>query len=179
MRRHPMLPSTRQADIPIKLDDLAAPDDNTDLDASSTKHGLLPRSSRTRSRFSSGTGAWLTRVFGADFKFGDGSAVVVAQACGARIPGASKITKAYIRSISTSGALLSGSITITIYVHDYNAAPGSAVDSFALSAASSFAETGLNIAVDAGKWATIIISGYQRWSKIVLQPEIGRPDELQ
>lgn len=31
----------------IKLDDLAAPDDNTDLDASTSKHGLLPKGTNT------------------------------------------------------------------------------------------------------------------------------------
>lgn len=33
--------------VEIKLDDLAAPDDNTDLDASITKHGLCPKGENT------------------------------------------------------------------------------------------------------------------------------------
>jgi hypothetical protein len=46
----------------IKLDDLAAPDDNTDLDASTTKHGLLKKLSNVASEFISGTGAWTRLV---------------------------------------------------------------------------------------------------------------------
>lgn len=43
-----------------KLDDTAAPDDNTDLNASSSAHGLLPKLSGTSSDHLSGTGAWTT-----------------------------------------------------------------------------------------------------------------------
>lgn len=42
----------------IKLDDLSAPDDNTDLDASATKHGLLPKLSNVITEFLNGQGAW-------------------------------------------------------------------------------------------------------------------------
>ncbi len=44
----------------IKLDDLAAPDDNTDLNASATKHGLCPKLSNVSTEFLNGTGAWST-----------------------------------------------------------------------------------------------------------------------
>lgn len=40
----------------IKLDDLAAPDNNTDLDASITKHGLLPRLPNDATKYLDGTG---------------------------------------------------------------------------------------------------------------------------
>lgn len=43
---------------PIKLDDLAAPDDNIDLNASTTKHGLLPKLSGTATEFLTGNGTW-------------------------------------------------------------------------------------------------------------------------
>lgn len=42
----------------IKLDDLAAPDDNTDLNASATRHGLLPKLSNVVTEFLTGTGTW-------------------------------------------------------------------------------------------------------------------------
>jgi hypothetical protein len=42
----------------IKLDDLAAPDDNTDLNASVSAHGLLKKLSNDSSQFLNGTGAW-------------------------------------------------------------------------------------------------------------------------
>jgi len=41
-----------------KLDDLDAPDDNTDLNASSTKHGLLPKLSNNAGEYLNGTGGW-------------------------------------------------------------------------------------------------------------------------
>lgn len=44
----------------IKLDDLATPDDNTDLNASSTRHGLLPKLSNVVTEFLTGTGTWAT-----------------------------------------------------------------------------------------------------------------------
>lgn len=45
---------------PLKLDDLAAPDDNTDLNASSAKHGLLPKLSNVVTEFLNGQGGWTT-----------------------------------------------------------------------------------------------------------------------
>jgi Protein of unknown function (DUF2793) len=44
----------------IKLDDLAAPDDNTDLNASSSAHGLLRKLSATATEYLDGSGAWST-----------------------------------------------------------------------------------------------------------------------
>ena len=41
-----------------KLDDLAAPDDNTDLNASATAHGLLPKLSNVVTEFLNGQGAF-------------------------------------------------------------------------------------------------------------------------
>ena len=43
----------------IKLDDLAAPDDNTDLDVSPTLHGLAPKRDGDAKSFLSGLGTWL------------------------------------------------------------------------------------------------------------------------
>lgn len=44
----------------IKLDDLAAPDDNTDLNASTSAHGLLKKLDNNAAHFLDGTGAWST-----------------------------------------------------------------------------------------------------------------------
>jgi hypothetical protein len=44
----------------IKLDDLAAPDDNTDLNASASVHGLLRKLSGSASQYMDGSGAWTT-----------------------------------------------------------------------------------------------------------------------
>jgi len=47
-----------------KLDDLAAPDDNTDLNATTSKHGLLPKLSGVASEFLNGAGAFSTPAGG-------------------------------------------------------------------------------------------------------------------
>src|SRR3990172_507965 len=44
----------------IKLDDLAAPDDNTDLNASTTAHGLLKKLDNSAANFMNGQGDWAT-----------------------------------------------------------------------------------------------------------------------
>lgn len=63
----------------IKLDDLAAPDDNTDLNASTAKHGLLPKLSGSATQFLNGNGSFSTptTVAGADtqVQFNDGGAL--------------------------------------------------------------------------------------------------------
>lgn len=51
----------------FKLDDLAAPDDNTDLNASTAKHGLLPKLSGSATEFLNGVGAFATPAGNAPF----------------------------------------------------------------------------------------------------------------
>ena len=48
----------------IKLDDFAAPDDNTDLNASASAHGLLPKLSNVVTEFLNGQGGWTTPAGG-------------------------------------------------------------------------------------------------------------------
>ena len=43
----------------IKIDDLAAGDDNTDLDSSTTRHGLLPKLSGNAAHRLTGAGTWV------------------------------------------------------------------------------------------------------------------------
>jgi len=43
---------------PIKLDDLAAPDDNTDLNVSTSAHGLVPKAPNLPRQYFNGTAAW-------------------------------------------------------------------------------------------------------------------------
>lgn len=45
---------------PVKLDDLAVPDDNTDLDVSIAAHGLCPKAPNDTSKFLRGDGTWAT-----------------------------------------------------------------------------------------------------------------------
>lgn len=54
----------------IKLDDLAAPDDNTDLDVSVTTHGLCPKAPNAAAQYLNGVGAWDT-VQETDLGFSD------------------------------------------------------------------------------------------------------------
>lgn len=42
----------------LKLDDLGAPDDNTDLNASATKHGLMNKLDNDATHFFRGDGTW-------------------------------------------------------------------------------------------------------------------------
>jgi hypothetical protein len=49
----------------IQLDDLAAPGDNTDLNATASAHGLLPKLSGVSTQYLDGSGAWTTPAGGA------------------------------------------------------------------------------------------------------------------
>ena len=44
---------------PLKLDKLDTPDDTLELNASTVRHGLLPKLSGTSTTFLSGSGTWL------------------------------------------------------------------------------------------------------------------------
>jgi len=50
----------------IKLDDLATPDDNTDLDFSTSLHGLVPKGTNTGTDFLCDDGSWTTPAGGGD-----------------------------------------------------------------------------------------------------------------
>jgi hypothetical protein len=63
-----------------KLDDLATPDDNTDLNASATVHGLLPKLSNVATEFLNGQGGWTTPPAGVtgndtEVQFNDGGSI--------------------------------------------------------------------------------------------------------
>lgn len=52
--------STGSTSTMPKLDDLSAPDDNTDRNASTSAHGLLPKLPNVATQFLTGTGTWAT-----------------------------------------------------------------------------------------------------------------------
>lgn len=64
----------------LKLDDLGIPDDNTDLNSSTTRHGLLRKLSNDAGTFLDGTGNWSTAISviskGSATKSGDASTKV-------------------------------------------------------------------------------------------------------
>jgi hypothetical protein len=143
-----------------------------------TRGDLLYRGASAPTRLAKGTAgqglvqgandpAWTTRSFDAAFPFGDGSAVLVAGACAIRIPIASKIVAARIRSLDAAGAPLSGSITCSLHIHDIDAAIGAASDTFAIASDTDMSETGLNIAVAAGKWLTVVTSDIASCKQVV------------
>jgi hypothetical protein len=146
----------------IKIDDLAAPDDNTDLNASTTKHGLMQKYPNTAQALK-GDGTWITRYFEVDFPFGDGENIIEASAAEVGIPIACKIIRADVWEVG----LVSSSITCTLYKHAIGAAKGSAVDTFAISGGVSMTETGLNISVSQHEVLRVEVSGVTAAKQIV------------
>ena len=146
----------------VKLDDLAAPDDNTDLNASTTKHGLMMKYPNTAQALK-GDGTWITRYFEVDFPFGDGENIIEASAAEVGIPIACKIIRADVWEVG----LVSSSITCTLYKHAIGAAKGSAVDTFAISSGVSMTETSLNISVSQHEVLRVEVSGITAAKQIV------------
>lgn len=60
----------------IKLDDLGAPDDNTDLNASTSRHGLLPKLNNVATDFLNGQGGWTTPAGGSSLPVNDTTSLV-------------------------------------------------------------------------------------------------------
>jgi hypothetical protein len=137
----------------VKLDDLAAPDDNTDLNASTSKHGLMQKYPNTAQALK-GDGSWITRKFGIDFPFGNGLDVIEAnQAQEFHVPINCKIIEARVQEVWNN----LGSITCNLYIHQGGVGKGGLVDSFSLSNSYYVWELGLNISVDADRWIRIEI----------------------
>lgn len=78
----------------VKLDDAAAPDDNTDLNASATAHGLLPKLANTGTKYLRDDGTWQT--------ISSGDVVGPSSSTDNTIP----------RFDSTTGKLIQGSVAI-------------------------------------------------------------------
>ncbi len=136
----------------IKLDDLAAPDDNTDLDASTTKHGLLKKLSGTATEFMNGSGSWATPAGAVQDKIEEGNSKVEVIDTGTGyvsiyIDGAEKYRLGTSGIYDTSGNLLisfSASASAVNYLGVSNGATGNAVR---LIATGSDANVGLTIQV--------------------------------
>lgn len=164
----------------IKIDDLAAGDDNTDLNASTTKHGLMQKYPGTNSLLKGngdwlvfpgtaqalkGDGSWLTRNFEIDFPFGNGLDVIENfQYHEFAVPINCKITRVDFWEIQQ----IAGAATAELYIHDLGAARGEAVDIFVIAAGQSYyTESGLNIAVAQHKVIQITL-GYTSTAKQVV-----------
>lgn len=164
----------------IKIDDLAAGDDNTDLNASTSKHGLMQKYPGTNSLLKGngdwfvfpGTaqalkadGSWITRNFEIDFPFGNGSDVIenfqFHEIC---VPVNCKITRVDFWEIQR----IAGAVIAELYIHDLGAARGDQVDNFVIASGQSYyTESGLNIAVSQHKVIQIVL-GYTSTAKQVV-----------
>lgn len=60
----------------VKLDDLAAPENNTDLNTSTSAHGLAPMLNNVPTDYLNGQGAWTTPAGGTSLPADDGTALV-------------------------------------------------------------------------------------------------------
>jgi hypothetical protein len=131
----------------IKIDDLAAGDDNTDLNASTTKHGLMQKYPNTAQALK-GDGSWITRYFEIDFPFGNRQDVIEYQIQEFAVPVNCKITRVDFWEVGQ----IVGGITCDLYIHNIGAARGSVVKHFAISPGYSYStESGLNTSVSAHK----------------------------
>jgi hypothetical protein len=107
----------------IKIDDLAAGDDNTDLNASTTKHGLMQKYPNTAQALK-GDGSWITRYFEIDFPFGNGQDVIetgLVQEVG--VPVNCRIIYMDIWEVG----LVNSSASLNLYMHNLGAAKGSVI----------------------------------------------------
>ena len=86
----------------IKLDDLAAPEDNTDLNATSTAHGLLPKLSDDATQFLNGQGGYT--VPAGTYVHPNHSGDVTSVADGAQTIAALAVTDAKVATANKDGA---------------------------------------------------------------------------
>jgi hypothetical protein len=108
---------------PLKLDDLATPDDNTDLNASTTRHGLLRKLDNDSTHYLDGQGGWtVPSATGLVEEFGisiDGAGVVITTGS----KGYTRIKYAATITAWTVLANQSGSIEIDVRKCNYEGFP--------------------------------------------------------
>lgn len=162
----------------IKIDDLAAGDDNTDLNASTTKHGLMQKYPGTNSLLKGngdwlvfpgtaqalkGDGSWITRYFDIDFPFGNGQDVIEASVQEISIPINCAIRHVNIWEVG----LIPSSLTCTLYRHTLGAGKGDPLDTFSLSNQASMYEVDLNITASTHDIFRVEVSGITSAKQIV------------
>lgn len=162
----------------IKIDDLAAGDDNTDLNASTSKHGLMQRYPGTNSLLKGngdwfvfpgtpqvlkGDGTWLTRYFDIDFPFGNGQDVIEDSVQEISIPINCAIRHVNIWEVG----LISSSLTCTLYRHRLAMGKGDPLDTFSLSNQVGMYEVDLNITASTHDIFRVEVSGITSAKQIV------------
>lgn len=154
-------------DDSIKLDELAAPTDNTNLNVSTSKHGLMPKLPGTKQAYM-GDGTWITRTYDLEFQIDGGSSVITAgDKPGLRIPIAGTITAARIMAARGQS---NGSISIDVYKGTYANSPDSMtnIGTFAVSSAKKSESTSLNIAVSEGDWIAPNVASVSTFTAVTL-----------
>jgi hypothetical protein len=132
----------------IKLDDLAAPDDNTDLNASTSAHGLLKKLSNTATEYMDGTGNWSTPA-------GSGGSGI---SSGTSFPGSPSNNDIFYRTDRDLLYFYDGTRWLT--VNEYDMGPGWVDTAAALSGTNTLARW--PVRQDYGMYLT-------RWSAVTFQ----------
>lgn len=101
-----------------KLDDFAAPDDNTDLNSSTTRHGLLRKLDGLTTTFLRGDGAWAApsasvAISSADIAFTDGDTMRRVTVTDAGVSATSKIVGTIRRPDTTDDSADKGYLYLT------------------------------------------------------------------
>lgn len=97
-----------------KLDDLAAPDDNTDLNASTTAHGLLKKLSNVATEFMNGVGNWAVPTGSLNYTS----------------PSGMRLTLTSGTPVTTSDVTAAGTIYLAVYKADFLMVPNSGATDF-------------------------------------------------
>ncbi len=148
----------------IKLDDLSAPDDTTDLNATTAKHGLMMKYPNTAQTLK-GDGTWITRKFEVAYTWGDGSAVITAGRKEFRIPIACKITGGSVRAIDNT----SGTITYGIYKRAITSDSWTQLGSNVTMTSSKYKDdTGWSETVAAGELISILTSSISSLKQVLI-----------
>jgi hypothetical protein len=116
-----------------KLDDLAAPDDNTDLNATTGRHGLLPKLGGGTSNFLRADGSWATPSsgsgnFGAATVTMDGELVKQATVTGQSWVTANSIIVCSVMGVATGGTTIEMLAVSGIHVIAANRVAGTGFD---------------------------------------------------
>ena len=125
----------------IKIDDLAAGDDNTDLNASTSKHGLMQKYPNTAQALK-GDGSWITRNFDICFPFGNGSDVIEPAVQEFSVPFGCKIDDVNIWEVEGRACY----VTCVLYKHSLGAPKGTPLGYYYLVNQSFMYQIDVNIA---------------------------------
>jgi hypothetical protein len=143
----------------IKLDDLAAPDDNTDLNASTSAHGLLPKLSNVATQYMNGTGGWsvpagATRIGSVGITIdGGGSAITTGTKGFLEVPFAGTITA--VRMFADQ----SGSAVVDVWKDTYANYPPTVADTITASAKPTISSTVKSQDTTLTGWTTAVSAG--------------------